>query len=74
MDESAEHRVLQPHEEKGCEVATERPAKEARSDRETETYVVRDLSWELARCLDTQSHSASASPTPSTPSSKRRAR
>jgi hypothetical protein len=54
MHELAEHRVLQPHEEKGCEVATERPAKEARSDRETETYVVRDLGWELARYLETE--------------------
>jgi hypothetical protein len=54
MYELAEHRILQPHEEKGREVATERVEKEARSYRQTEPYVVRDLSWELARYLETE--------------------
>jgi hypothetical protein len=36
----------------------------AREDHEPMPYVVRDLSWELARYLDTENYSASASATP----------
>ena len=49
------------HEEIRREAAVERPSRMAREDLETEPYVVRDLSWELARYLDTQSFPASAS-------------
>lgn len=60
----AEHEDLrQRHEEIRQEVAVERPPGMAREDRETRPYVVRDLSWELARYLDTESFSASASAT-----------
>ena len=61
MYELAEHEILRrrddgvPHE-----VAPGRPAPTAREDRETRPYVVRDLSWELARYLDTQILPASA--------------
>jgi hypothetical protein len=37
-------------------------------NRETRPYVVRDLSWEFARYLDTESSSASASATPNSAS------
>jgi hypothetical protein len=42
--------------------------KMARANRETRSYVAPDLSWELARYLDTQTHSASAPATPSSAS------
>jgi hypothetical protein len=42
--------------------------KMAPANRETTSYVARDLSWELTRYLDTQTHSASASATPSSAS------
>ncbi len=45
------------------EVARERPTRMARKERETVPYVVRDLSWELARYLDTEDFSVSASAT-----------
>ena len=51
------------HQENRREVAVERPTRMARANRETRPYVVRDLSWELARYLDTESLSASASAT-----------
>ena len=60
----AKYEVLaQRHEEIRREVAEERPIRMAREKRETVPYVVRDLSWELARYLDTQAFSASASAT-----------
>ena len=43
MYELAEYGQLQAHRENG------------REDRETSPYVVRDLSWEFARYLDTES-------------------
>ncbi len=55
--------VRQRHEEIRREVAVARPEKRARANRETRPYVVRDLSWELARYLDTESFSTSASAT-----------
>ena len=63
-----EHEVWrQRHEEIRREVAMERPPRMARENRETRPYVVRDLSWELARYLDTESLSESASATPNSP-------
>ncbi len=60
----AEYEVLrQRHEEIRREVAMERLTRMPRANRETRPYVVRDLSWELARSLDTESFSASASAT-----------
>jgi hypothetical protein len=46
------------------EVAANRLAGVARANRERRPYVVRDLSWELARYLDAEGFSASASTTP----------
>jgi hypothetical protein len=57
----------QRREEIRKEVAAARLAKVARENRETRPYVVRDLSWELARYLDTEIFSASASATPDSP-------
>jgi hypothetical protein len=59
----AQNEVLQPHEENGREVAMEGSAKKAREDRETEPYVVRDLSRELARYLEIRIFPESASAT-----------
>ena len=42
------------------EAARGRPAHMEREDHETRPYVVRDLSWELARFLETQDFPASA--------------
>ena len=53
----------QRREEIRKEVAVARPEKMARANRETMPYVVRDLSWELARYLDTESFSATTSAT-----------
>jgi hypothetical protein len=44
----------QRSEEIRQELAADRLKKMARENRETRPYVVRDLSWELARLLDTQ--------------------
>jgi hypothetical protein len=54
------------------EVAVEHPARVAREKRETRPYVVRDLSWELARYLDTEDFSASVSATPTSASGNER--
>ena len=48
--------------------ATDRPSKRAREDRRTRPYGVWDLSWELARYLDAEDFSGSASATPKTAS------
>jgi hypothetical protein len=65
--------LQQRHEEIRREVVVARPEKMARANRETRPYVARDLSWELARYLDTESFSASASATSdSTSGSERR--
>ncbi len=64
MHELAEYEALrQRHEEMRREVAMKRRAKTAGEDRETRPYVVRDLSWELARYLETESFSATTSAT-----------
>ena len=58
----AEYEVLgQRNDEVRAEVALGRPTTIAPEDRETGPYVVRDLSWELARYLDTETVPASAS-------------
>jgi hypothetical protein len=44
----------QRSEEIRQELAADRLEKMARENRKTRPYVVRDLSWELARFLDTQ--------------------
>jgi hypothetical protein len=51
----------QRNEEIQAEVAVERPAAMTLAEREARPYVVRDLSWELARYLDAESFPASAS-------------
>jgi hypothetical protein len=48
MYELAEYGQLRPQRENGREAAT------VREDHETSLYVVRDLSWQFARYLDTQ--------------------
>jgi len=53
----------QRREEIKQEVAVARLTRMARANSETRPYVVRDLSWEFARYLDTESFSASASAT-----------
>jgi hypothetical protein len=60
MNGLAEYGVLAPHEEKGLKVAIERPRSAAREDHQTRPYVVRDLSWELARFLDAEDLPAGA--------------
>ena len=59
MYELVEYWQLQPHQENGREVTMERPTNMAHEDRQTRPYVVRDLSWELARYLETQDFPAS---------------
>lgn len=53
-----------PHKETQREAAMEGPTRASRAHRETGPYVVRDLSWELARYLDTEISSKSTSSTP----------
>ena len=50
------------------EVAVARLEKMVRANGQARSYVVRDLSWEFARYLGTQSHSASATATASSAS------
>jgi hypothetical protein len=50
----AEHKDLQAHQPDGRDVAVERPARTMGEVHEMGPYVVRDLSWELARYLDAQ--------------------
>ena len=62
MNGWAEYEIArQHHEEIRHEVATARLEKSAHANREPRPYVVRDLSWELARYLDTEGFSAGAS-------------
>jgi hypothetical protein len=64
MNGWAEYEIGRQHrEEIRHEVATARLEKLAHANREPRPYVVRDLSWELARYLDTESFSASPSAT-----------
>jgi hypothetical protein len=64
MYELAEYGVLELHEENGREVAMKRPRSAAREDHRKRPYVVRDLSWELARFLDAEDLPAAAFDTP----------
>jgi hypothetical protein len=68
MYELAEYEVLQTRDERGRQVAAKRPTKMALEYRETRPYVVRDLSWELARYLDAEDSSEGAPATPNTAS------
>ena len=52
----------QRSEEIRQELAADRLEKMARENRETRPYVVRDLSWELARYLDTEDSDSAATP------------
>lgn len=52
MNFLAEYQNTRRNDEIQVEAAVQRPP--ALEDRETRPYVVRDLSWELARFLDTQ--------------------
>jgi hypothetical protein len=60
--------LTQRNREYGLEGATERPSKRAREERRTRRYVVRDLSWELARYLDAGDFLETGSATPDTAS------
>jgi hypothetical protein len=61
MHRLAESEILgQRHEEIRREVVVGRPTGTAHGKREAVHYVVRDLSWELARYLDAEGFSASA--------------
>jgi hypothetical protein len=65
MYESAEYHLWrQRSEEILHEVATNRLERNLRANRETRPYVVRDLSWEFARLLDTHDFPAIALATP----------
>jgi hypothetical protein len=64
MYELAEYGILELHEENGREVAMKRPTSAACEDLRTRPYVVRDLSWELARFLDAEDLPAVAFDTP----------
>lgn len=54
MYELVAYGQLQPHQENGRETTMERPTNMARENRETRSYGVRDLSWELAGYLETE--------------------
>ena len=60
--------LTQRNGEDRLEGATQRPSKRAREERRTRPYVVRDLSWGLARYLDAGDFSAGTSATPNTAS------
>ena len=58
MNGRAEYEIGRQHrEEMRHEVAVARLEKLARANRETRPYLVRDLSWILARYLDTETSS-----------------
>jgi len=56
--------IREHYEDLRREAARVRPAPMEREDHEARPYVVRDLSWELARFLETQDFPASAFATP----------
>jgi len=61
MHGSAAQQVIREHyEDLRREAVRARPVPMARANRETGHYVVRDLSWECARHLETQDFSPSA--------------
>jgi hypothetical protein len=62
---SAAQQVIREHyEDLRREAARARPTRMALEERETRPYVVRDLSWELARFLDAEDFRATAFATP----------
>ena len=62
---TTEQVIHEHYEDFRREAARVRPAPMEREDHEARPYVVRDLSWELARFLETQNFPASAYATPS---------
>jgi hypothetical protein len=63
IQEEREGIVKMSDEEIGREITVKGLTRVAPENRETRPYVVRDLSWELARYLDTESFSATTSAT-----------
>jgi len=61
---TTEQVIREHHEDLRREAARVRPAPTAHANRETTPYVVRDLSWELARFLDAEDFPTSAFATP----------
>jgi len=61
---TTEQVIREHYEDLRREAARVRPAPIARANRARRPYVVRDLSWELARYLDTQDFPPSGSTTP----------
>ena len=61
---TTEQVIHEHYEDFRREAARVRPAPMEREDHEARPYVVRDLSWELARFLETQDFPASAYATP----------
>ena len=57
---TTEQVIREHYEDLRREAARVRPAHMEREDHETRPYVVRDLSWELARFLETQDFPARA--------------
>jgi hypothetical protein len=60
---TTEQVIREHYEDLRREAARVRPAPMDREDHEARPYVVRDLSWELARLLETQDYPESASVT-----------
>ena len=60
---TTEQVIREHYEDLRREAARVSPAPMARENHEARPYVVRDLSWELARFLDADAASASASAT-----------
>ena len=61
---TSEQVIREHYEDLRREAARFRPAPMEREDHETRPYVVRDLSWELARFLDSETFPASTFATP----------
>jgi hypothetical protein len=61
---TTEQVIREHYEDLGREAARVRPAPTEREDHEARPYVVRDLSWELARFLDAEDFPASTFATP----------
>jgi hypothetical protein len=61
---TSEQVIREHYEDLKREAARFRPAPMEREDHETRPYVVRDLSWELARFLDSETFPASTFATP----------
>ena len=62
MSETVAHQIIREHYVTlRHEAARVQPAKLAHENHETRPYVVRDLSWELARFLDAETFATSGS-------------